>query len=294
MDTSLKDTRSGRVYITLQGGLGNQLFQLCAGLRLLSATKRDVIFLEQFFFNIGSIRRSLAIRDLLQDIKRSKYLSLISTPLIALGTKFKLNFVLNVESDIDFSKMGSNFLILNGWFQSFNLVDGVHCSLIERLKDSDSFSPLVNINRIEAIGVHLRFGDYESSISTRKFHGMTEISYFDDAIEYLRFSLTHIDKIVFVTDDLNRAKIVVGELRSCTEVTPIEIISSTPVNDMAILSSCSGIVLSNSSFSWWAGYFGSSLRTSTVVAPKPWLARDSDFDRSLVAPKWIFINRQVL
>ena len=143
---------------------------------------------------------------------------------------------------------------------------------------SDSFAPLVHIKRINAVRVHFIFGVYENSMKTREYHGMTAISYFDDAIEYLRFQLTHIDKIIFVTDDVDRAKITVGELKSCKSSIPIEVICSTPVEDMAKLSSCSGIVLSNSNFSWWAGYLGSSLRASCVVAPKPWLASESDFD----------------
>ena len=294
MDTNVKDTRKGRASISLQGGLGNQLFQLCAGLQLMYSSNRNVFFFEQFLFNFGSKRRSLAIRELLHGLNCSRYFYLISFPLIMFGTKSKMRFVLNVPSDIDPSKMNSNFLFLNGWFQSYKLVSEVHRFLIERFENSASFAPLVHVERINAVGVHLRFGDFESSSKTRKYHGLTATSHFDDAIAYLTSNLTQIDKIIFVTDDLDRAKSTINELLSCRDSIPIEVISSKPIEDMATLSSCSGIVLSNSSFSWWAGYLGSTLRASSVVAPRPWLAFESEFDQSLVAPRWHFINRDIL
>lgn len=284
---------NGRVYIALQGGLGNQLFQLCAGLFVSISTNKKVLFLENFNFRKGIKRRSLVVNELLLNNERSKYLSLISSPLIMFGAMFQKDYAVSVDTDINLSSIRPNFVILNGWFQSYVLVSRVNGSLIERLNKSDSFLPLVQIEQTNAIGIHLRFGDYENSYKTRNFHGMTASSYFDEAINYLLNTLNQVDKIIFVTDDKDRAKIFVGKLRSCQTLIPIEVISSTPIHDLATLSSCSGIVLSNSSFSWWAGYLGSSLRESHVVAPRPWLAVESDYDLTLRAPNWKFIYREI-
>ena len=294
MSTKTDNNRRGLAIIALQGGLGNQLFQFCAGLQLLSSTKNRVCFFEKFSFNIGAKRRSLAIRELLQELKCFKYLSLFLSPLMLFGTKFKLRFALNISSELCSSRIDSRFLLLNGWFQSYKLVSEVHDSLIKKFENSSVYAPLVYVDRINAVGVHLRFGDYESSLKTREYHGLTANSYFDEAIGYLKLKMTHIEKIIFVTDDLDRARNTVNELLSCRDSTPIEVISSKPVEDMTTLSSCSGIVLSNSSFSWWAGYLGSSLRRSSVVAPTPWLAIESEFDRSLASPNWHFIKREIL
>ena len=75
MDTNINNRRKGRVFITLQGGLGNQLFQLCAGLQLLDSTNKHVFFVKHFNFKNGTKRRSLAIKELLLDAECSKYLS---------------------------------------------------------------------------------------------------------------------------------------------------------------------------------------------------------------------------
>lgn len=294
MSTKTDNNRRGLAIVALQGGLGNQLFQFCAGLHLLSSTKNRVFFFQKFSFNIGVKRRSLAIQALLQELKCFKYLSLFLSPLMLFGMRFKLRFALNISSELGSSKIDSRFILLNGWFQSYKLVSEVHDSLIKRFENSSVYAPLVHVERINAVGVHLRFGDYENSLKTREYHGLTANSYFDEAIGFLKLKMKHIDKVIFVTDDLDRARNTVEVLLSCRDSTPIEVISSNPVEDMTTLSSCSGIVLSNSSFSWWAGYLGSSLRSSSVVAPKPWLAFESEFDQSLVSPNWHFIKREIL
>jgi hypothetical protein len=290
MGTNIDNRSKGRVLISLQGGLGNQLFQLCAGLQVSALTNKRVFFIENFYFK----KRRLAIATLVQDSERSRFVSFVLYPLITLIKILHLPFVVNVNTDVDRHDLQSDFILLNGWFQSYNLVDDVHYSLIERLRKSTLFRPLVLTVRSNAIGVHLRYGDYEKSVKTRAFHGLTSPKYFDTAIEYLLKELTSVDKIIFVTDDLVRAKVTVSELETCRMSIPVEIICSTAINDMTTLSGCSGIVLSNSSFSWWAGYLGSSLRASSVVAPKPWLATKSDFDRSLAGPNWYFIERGIL
>jgi len=281
--------RHGLAIIILQGGLGNQLFQLCAGLQVSTLTGKNVVFFEDFFLK----KRKLAIGSLIRDCERSRILSLALFPLIFIFRANRWRFVINVNTDINKSDLQRNCLILNGWFQSHSLVQSVHSPLMERLSSSELFLPLVRIQRVEAIGVHLRFGDYSKSNRTSAYHGMTALSYYDHAIKLLLSQLAKVEKIVFVTDDIDKANMAVQQLEVCSTSIPIEVVSSTSIQDMAILSSCSGVVLSNSSFSWWAGYLGSVLRGSVVVAPKPWLAHKSGFDQSLVVPNWNFIDREI-
>jgi len=282
-------SRHGLVIIILQGGLGNQLFQLCAGLQVSRLTGKNLVFFENFFFK----KRKFALGTLVSDYERSRILTLALFPLIFMFRAIRWRFVINVNTDINELELQRNCLILNGWFQSHSLVHSVHSPLMDRLSSSELFMPLVLIQRVEAIGVHLRFGDYSNSSRTRTFHGMTALSYYDDAIKLLLGQLAKVEKIVFVTDDIDKANMALQQLEVCSTSIPIEVVSSTAIQDMAILSSCSGMVLSNSSFSWWAGYLGSELRESVVVAPKPWLANKSDFDRSLVVPNWNFIDREI-
>jgi len=290
MTTKIDDNRRGVAIIALQGGLGNQLFQLCAGLQVATLTVKKVFYFEDFLFK----NRKIAIDTLVTDNERSRLLTSIFYPLIILVRVFRWRSVINVDTDIDTSKLQRNYLVLNGWFQSYNSVHSVHSALIERLINSQLFSPLVLIQRANAIGVHLRYGDYDNSSRTRAFHGLTAPSYYDEAIESLLSQLNQVDQIIFVTDDVDRAKETIEKLKICKTSIPINVVSSTAIEDLGVLSSCSGIVLSNSSFSWWAGYLGSALRASKVVAPKPWLSVESDFDRALVVPSWIFLDREIL
>jgi hypothetical protein len=52
------------------------------------------------------------------------------------------------------------------------------------------------------------------------------------------------------------------------------------------MSLASGIVMSNSSFSWWAAYTMSSFNPSTsVISPRPW-SKEIYFNEELIDRRW--------
>lgn len=288
-----KDRSKNHTYIALQGGLGNQLFQLCAGLKISNATDREVKFFKSFLTLPNTVHRSMELQELLTVHERSNLRSLISSPLVLAGPKLGHKIVDHFDTDFNPMHLRPKFAIVKGWFHSYDLVAGVHSALIERLKISPSFSPLIQNNQINAIGIHLRLGD-DKSVKSRSFHGATALGYFDEAISNLIKEFKQFEKVIFVTDHSNRAQDVVKGLKISQMSIPIEIISSTPIRDLSILSSCKGIVASNSSYSWWAAYLGATLRGAKVVWPKPFLALPSIYDESLKVPNWKTIQRQVL
>ncbi len=282
-----------RTYIALQGGLGNQLFQLCAGLKISNATDREVKFFESFLILPNTVHRSLVIQELLMAHERSKLQSFVSSPLILVGPKLGHKIVEHFDTNFNPMHLRPKFAIVKGWFHSYDLVASVHGALIERLNNSPSFSPLIQNKQINAIGIHLRLGD-DKSVSSRSFHGATTLAYYDEAIFSLIKEFKQFDKVIFVTDHLSRAQDVVKELKISQMSVPIEIISSTSKRDLSILSSCKGIVASNSSYSWWAAYLGATLRGAKIVWPQPFLALPSIYDEALKVPNWKNIQRQVV
>ena len=98
--------------------------------------------------------------------------------------------------------------------------------------------------------------------------------------EYYLKALEHfpgLTSVVF-TDNIERAKDVIG--LDC------EYVSNTPIEDFYQLKNCDGVIMSNSSFSWWAGWLGGK-----TVAPSVWFGgRKAHFDTSdLYADKFIVI-----
>ena len=65
-------------------------------------------------------------------------------------------------------------------------------------------------------------------------------------------------RVIVMTDDIKKAKSVIGD--------GFEYISNTPIEDFYLLANADYVVMSNSSFSWW----GAWLSKATTVCPKRW------------------------
>ena len=64
-----------------------------------------------------------------------------------------------------------------------------------------------------------------------------------------------------------------------------------PFEVVLILSRVDGLVIANSSFSWWTGFIGERPRR-VVIAPRPWLTRSDIDTRDLLPPHWLTLDRE--
>ena len=64
--------------------------------------------------------------------------------------------------------------------------------------------------------------------------------------------------------------------------------------DLVEISSCKGLIISNSTFSWWAGWLASHLHKCTVIAPRPWRAKPTIADKNLLLESWVVVDREIL
>jgi hypothetical protein len=123
------------------------------------------------------------------------------------------------------------------------------------------------------VGIHVRLGDYLK----KPGRNLCTPSYFRRALS--RFSKKQY-RFVLCSDDPAQAQ----SLIDCDEV---EVFSGTDdLSEMALLSLCPRLVLSNSTFSWWACFLGR--KKEMVLAPDRWLIRNSRptaFD--IYLPEWI-------
>lgn len=123
------------------------------------------------------------------------------------------------------------------------------------------------LRRLEAeqpIAVHMRFGDFLSPDVARTW-GALPPTYYAAALNHLRAAAGPAPIWLF-TDDAEAAKrsLSAAGFPQCT--LPRDFGIST-VQELALLAICSRKVLSNSTFSWWAGYLSSD--DCEVVAPLP-------------------------
>jgi len=122
------------------------------------------------------------------------------------------------------------------------------------------------IGKIDKVGIHCRRGDYVKN----PFHtDFSETDYYERAM-----ALFPDKEFLIFSDDKEWCK---------TRFPNIEIYSgTTEIEDFNGLASCEGIVMANSSFSWWASY----LSNAKVVAPKEELWYKDGMIRCKLLKEW--------
>jgi hypothetical protein len=179
---------------------------------------------------------------------------------------------------------------LDGYFQNYRYANAIRDSLLDRFRESETFQTLLPNELINRVVVHMRFGDYLSSPETMRFHGLTDVSYYANAAKLLLEELK-CSEVVIVSDDPPRALEELSKEMNSKEINLYCADVDGEVESLSTISHSAGIVISNSSFSWWAAWIASTLKGAEVIAPTPWLARLSKADDSLAVPSWRFFER---
>ncbi|MFC8302324.1 alpha-1,2-fucosyltransferase [Specibacter sp. NPDC057265] len=135
--------------------------------------------------------------------------------------------------------------------------------------------------------VHVRRGDYLSNPVAAAHHGSLQGSYYQSALSTLRDLGKH--NVLWFSDDTDW---VAAELArpGDTVATPALTAELTTGagGEIALMAACSSRVIANSSFSWWAGWLGGdSTAGSPVIAPAQWFSGSPDPAADLVPGHWM-------
>lgn len=282
-----------KITIPLVGGLGNQLFQIAAGEYLASKTRRAVVYspvMLHSFFSRSNTVRAFDSRDLLLDkeINNDKTIALR----IQLHARLKTSFLLSEFDDTlqTFSSVDHKTSLLTGYFQNHSMVDSAKEKILNRFENIEKNIVVASHDRKGSIAVHIRYGDYRTNQQARTFHGLTSMSYFVSAVALLE-SQANYKNIMIFSDEPNVA--VPEFLAAYRGLLPVTIHNPTEstLSNLIYMSKSSALVMSNSSFSWWAAWLGSIGESCNVVAPTPWFAQPSKADATLLDPQWRPLNR---
>ena len=132
-----------------------------------------------------------------------------------------------------------------------------------------------------AAGIHVRMGDYLQ-------HDWRYKSPKKDFIEKALAQLSpHIDRLVIFSDEPNKA---IELIRSCNGSEKYGIINgsaeSDEINDIREMTACEELIMSCSSFSWWAAYLGEHKK---VIVDKKWYNDNGLIDKDIYEDNWIKI-----
>jgi hypothetical protein len=303
------------------GGLGNQLFQIAAGLEL-SITSDVPIVIDDSYGNFRKNNYGQADIftykiDFISTLKippnKDKYLSRILGLLIRISLKSReelkskiLRFFISKlasvllslklhkrviiwsATDVGFEQIPNSFnsQYLIGYFQTYRFVASKEVkNLLGSLyivdKTIDDHKELAN-NETPLI-VHVRLGDYlyESNF------GVLSHNYYEQAISLMILKY-NFKKIWVFSDDIENAKSYIPErfVVLCRWIDDRNDSAALTLEKMRL---GSGYVIGNSSFSWWGAYLSHTISAPTV-APNPWFIGMKQ-PNELIPPNWITIER---
>jgi hypothetical protein len=269
----------------LQGGLGNQLFQIFATISYALTHKKMFSFTKQKHL----------------DSKRNTYWDSFLSPL----SRFTKDDVYRQQkifklSEIEFSynelpyKAEDNIL-LYGYFQSekyfINHIDII--MLLIKLKEQKED---IRLKYMAAGGtmasVHFRSGDYKL---LQDHHPIQTLDYYNKAIQHI------IDKdpscttyLIFCErNDLTEVLLMLKQLKEIHPLIQINIIdfSIGDWEQLLIMSLCKHNIIANSSYSWWGAYFNTN-PNKIVCYPEKWFGKklEANNTKDLCPKEWVKIT----
>jgi hypothetical protein len=304
------------VILKLEGGLGNQLFQLAAGYYLASKLKTDLQLdqysiplttvhgetrngFEELFINPLPNSKSILLLDglpgsrVISLAKRSNFIKkLILKIRIIRSNKPRLELFLE-SNELETTQELLDLDVphkLHGNFQSWEIVQkasvyGFPKNLRLRVAPEWIKELEKKIAFKNSIVLHFRVGD-----DTRANYNFKQpdISYYLTALATLR-ARTDFSSIYVLSDDINRVKEMFGE-RLPSEFQYLEMPDeSSPAERLYVLSLFGGIVCANSTFCGWAAWSISN-SGGDVVVPVPYsdslVLGTRDFP-----PNWIKLDK---
>lgn len=265
-----------QVHVELSGGIGNQLFQYAAALglsrRLSAELVLDVSWYQRALRQGPS--RFLELETCLETGTGPQRSSTRSPYWRHFDWLLRHQLVLrddNTTPDEFLSISTSRNIRLKGYWQNRNYFAPIASHLLDSFRrslfiSSSSLEVLQDISHSTALGVHVRRGDYVMDPRTRAYHGVSDMSYYHRAVNNV-CAATHVDRIFVFSDDVEWCK---KNIHFDVESTIVS--GSIPDTDqLKLLARCQHHVISNSSYSWWAAWFGQS-ESQVVMFPKRWFA----------------------
>lgn len=135
-----------------------------------------------------------------------------------------------------------------------------------------------------SIGVHVRRGDYATNPKANAVHGLLPPAYYIAAIEELRLIKPSARVFAFSDDPSWTEAHILAALGNAECISHNS--GANSFRDMQLMAQCDALVISNSSFSWWAAWLNAKPE-KTVIAPKQWFA-DKKLDASAIVPiNWL-------
>jgi len=265
----------------LQGGLGNQLFQIFTTINYALKYKKVFAFTNQIQLDI---QRSTYWKTLLQPLakftKEINYSQLNTDRFSTLIHKQNISsyFLRLKEKEFSYNELpniSNDNVLLIGYFQSYKYFMEYSKSIIKliKLEEQQKKTQLTfkKYNLTNTISIHFRRGDYKS---LQDHFILLDYTYYDNALKHIleKKSDTLSTALVFCEkNDLLEILSIIDKLKQNYPTLTFEIINFN-ISDwqqLLLMSSCKHNIIANSTFSWWGAYFNTN-PDKIVCYPDRW------------------------
>lgn len=257
------------LYIQLQGGLGNQLFQYAAAIAL------------GYTIQVSLIKAPIAHSG--RDYRKTLYYRLLSVDESPSNVPIRPLQPFDAWKPEDWARV--NDTVLQGYFQYLPAIEGVLPHLRQDLLTflgpyREALRAKYSIQNPSSRGfIHVRRGDYLTA--PPNLHWIMSPEY------YMR-ALQNVDPKIqwyVLSDDIAWCK----KQDIFTEYPMIEIVDEPDeLNGLALMSLChGGAILGNSTYSWWGAMLGAEEAAAPVVYPPKWF---SYANPELFPSRWIPVS----
>ena len=290
------------IYIILKAQLGNQLFQIFNIINLsleynidynICCDNNETTIYENkktYFHNFLS-----KLKNKVNKIEKKDLENNIINNILYKENKFEYNKI--ILNNLDINKD----IYIDGFFQSYKYFDKHYNTIIELLeikKNQEILKKKYNyIYNKKTIGIHFRIGDY---LQIQELHPIQTIKYYYNALNYLIENLNKNNdnilnyNIIFFCQECDNDFI----LKYINRLNDIYInkLNFIKINDsiceweqMLMISLCDNIIIANSTFSWFGGYFSNS---NVIIYPSKWFGKyyKNNTINDLIPNNWILIN----
>ena len=177
---------------------------------------------------------------------------------------------------------------LYGYFQSYKYFKSIENELTEimllcELSPADK-NAVTELKASQTTHAHVRRGDYIDPV-VAAHHGIAGVEYFARSKRLIR-ELTQASGMTIFTDSPD---LVSKEFASLDNFSIFNDTELTSFGAIRALSQGSGLIMSNSSFSWWAAWLMTRESEKPIVAPRPWQSNGSAA-ADLLLPEWITLD----
>ena len=228
---------------TFNGRLGNNLFQMATTLSIVHKTNSDVIFPETTWAgHRGHVPVDLSIFG--YEFNRG----VIQTTNSYNETQFHYNAI-DVADD----------LTIHGFYQSDKYFNSIREQLLNKyFVPSQTVLDRLSTYEIppNSLGISVRRGDY---LMLQENHCVLSTEYYQECIN-THFQ-NNVDRIYIFSDDIEWCRSIFGD--------SVNYVQDTVGTQLFLMSKMKHLILSNSTFAWWAAWLSES-KDKMVIAPNNW------------------------